>query len=89
MLNEVVPEYENRIDFYKVDIDKEPNLSSAFNIKSIPSVVRIFKNGKVTVDPGMDAGILRHFLDGLLLSNKYQYNKDPLAGSDRPGKKVF
>ena len=89
VLDTVTPDYESKVDFYKVNIDEEPNLPSTFNIKSIPTIVRIFLNGKVTMDPGMDANILKHFLDGLLSSNKYQYDKDPLAGSDRPGKKVF
>ena len=38
-LEELVPDYEGEVAFYKIDVDKNGNLMQAFGIKSIPTVL--------------------------------------------------
>ena len=45
--------YKDKIRFYKVDVDKEPNLAAAFGISSIPQVLYIPTSGK----PAMQVGL--------------------------------
>lgn len=44
--------YENRIDFYKVDTDKEQDVASVFGIKSLPTILFIPVDGKPKVSVG-------------------------------------
>jgi len=39
-------EYEDKIDIYKIDVDNNPELSSAFSIRSIPSILFIPMDGQ-------------------------------------------
>ncbi len=47
MLSEVIEKYdkEEEIEIIKIDVDKAPNLSSKYNIFSIPTLI-IFENAK-------------------------------------------
>ena len=38
-LDELAVEYDGKIDFYKVDVDQEPLLESAFSIRTIPNLL--------------------------------------------------
>ena len=68
VLDEVTPEYRDRITFYKVDIDEEIDLANIFQIKSIPHFVTISKDGGVSPGGGaMNKETLKYFLEGLLL----------------------
>ena len=40
--------YEHRVRFYKVDVDKNPSIANKFDIKGVP-VLLLFKNG-ISVD---------------------------------------
>ena len=67
VLNKVTPEYENKINIYKVNIDKEREIASLFGVRGIPFTAMISKNGnKSTNVGGMDAGTLEYYLEGLL-----------------------
>jgi thioredoxin len=46
IVEELANEYSGKISFGKVDVDANPEVSSSFNITSIPTVI-MFKNGKV------------------------------------------
>lgn len=46
ILEELAEEYSGRIAVYKVNTEKEPDLSAAFGIRSIPSILFIPMNGK-------------------------------------------
>jgi thioredoxin 1 len=46
IVEELANEYQGKISFAKVDVDANPEVSSSFNITSIPTVI-MFKNGKV------------------------------------------
>jgi len=54
ILDELADEYAGRIDIYKVDTGEEEELSEAFNIRSIPTLLFCPKEGK----PGMTQGAL-------------------------------
>ena len=54
VLEEVANEYEGQIDVYKVDVDKEPELSQIFGIRSVPTLLFAPKDGK----PQMMSGAL-------------------------------
>ena len=46
ILEELAGEYEGRIVVYKINTEKEPDLSAAFGIRSIPSILFIPMSGK-------------------------------------------
>ena len=45
ILDELANEYENKVDFVKMDVDHSPKTPASFGIMSIPTLL-IFKNGK-------------------------------------------
>ncbi|MDY6206677.1 MAG: thioredoxin [Prevotella sp.] len=52
ILDEIAQEYEGKIDVYKVDVDKEPELSQIFNIRSVPTLLFAPKEGKPQIMAG-------------------------------------
>jgi thioredoxin 1 len=54
ILDELSKEYEGKIDIYKVDTEKERELSAAFGIRSIPSILFV----PLDAQPQMAAGAL-------------------------------
>ena len=55
ILEEIARQYDGKIDVYKVDVDKNQELSALFNIRSIPSLLFIPKTGKPTMSVGAHA----------------------------------
>ncbi len=53
VLDELAKEYEGKIIIYKVDVDKEQELSGVFGIRSVPTLLFIPKDGS---QPSMSAG---------------------------------
>ncbi len=53
VIEELAGDYKGKIDFAKLDVDKNPVTSSRFHIQSIPTIL-IFKNGQL-VDQKMGA----------------------------------
>ncbi len=73
---EMAKKYNGKVKFYRVNVDKEKKLASAFNIRSIPAVLFIPKRGK----PMMQVGLLPHstyvqIIDEHLLHKKPQEKK--------------
>lgn len=54
VLEELAGEYKGKLNFYKIDTEKERELSAAFGIRSIPSLLFIPKDGQ----PQMAMGAL-------------------------------
>lgn len=52
ILEELSDEYAGKINIYKVDTEKEQELSSVFGIRSIPSILFIPKDGQPMMQPG-------------------------------------
>lgn len=54
VMEELAAQYEGQVIFYKVNVDVEKELSAAFGIQSIPSLLFVPVDGQ----PAMNAGVL-------------------------------
>tara|TARA_Y100001963_G_scaffold134562_1_gene195309 strand:- start:46 stop:267 length:222 start_codon:yes stop_codon:yes gene_type:complete len=67
VLNKIVPEYEDKINMYKVDISEEQELAAMFGARSIPYMIFISKSGDGATQLGaLDEATMKYFLEGLL-----------------------
>ena len=67
VLNDVTPKYEGKINMYKVDIEKEPEIANLFGVMSIPQVSMIRKDGSTEKALGsMTPDQLKYWLEGLI-----------------------
>lgn len=63
-------EYAGKVDFYKIDIDQQPELAQLFGVQSIPSLLFIPLEGKPTMSVGLmeqeqlRAAIQTHLMTG-------------------------
>lgn len=53
IVEQLAQQYVGKIDFYKVDIDKEPELAAVFGIQSIPTFLFIPLKGRPSAQMGM------------------------------------
>ena len=68
-LDQLAKEYEGKLDIYKVDVDQEPELESAFKIRTIPNLLLCPLNGKPTMKLGtMNKAQLKELIETSLLS---------------------
>ena len=68
ILEELAKEYDGQIVVYKIDTEKEPELSAAFGIRSIPTLLFIPKSGDPQVAQGaMPKASLKRANDEFLL----------------------
>jgi len=68
ILEEVSDEYEGKVDFYKIDTEAEQELAAAFNIRSIPSILFVPKEGEPQMAQGlMPKSSLKEAIDTVLL----------------------
>ena len=69
VLDTITPSYSDKINFYKVDIEEEPQIASLFRIMSVPQVSMIRKDGsKEQAIGGMNEASLKYWLEGLISS---------------------
>lgn len=71
VMEELAAKYEGKVIFYKVNVDREKELSAAFGIQSIPSLLFVPLNGQ----PAMNAGVLPkdqldHYIRTFILGEK-------------------
>ena len=52
VLDQISKEYEGRVDVYKVNTDKEPEIAQAFGVSSIPTILFIPTEGQPQVSRG-------------------------------------
>ena len=52
ILEQLADEYNGKIDIYKVDIDQEPKLEKAFNIRTVPNLLLCNMDGKTMMKLG-------------------------------------
>lgn len=45
IVEELSTEYDGKVDFYKLNVDENPETSMKYNIRSIPTLL-VFKNGE-------------------------------------------
>jgi thioredoxin 1 len=68
ILEELAKEYEGRLIIYKVDTEKEHELSAVFGIRSIPSFLFIPMEGKPMMQPGaLSKNMFKKVIDEQLL----------------------
>ena len=68
-VEELAKEYEGKLDIYKVDVDQEPELESAFKIRTIPNLLLCPLNGKPAMKLGtMNKAQLKELIETSLLS---------------------
>lgn len=67
ILEELAGDYQDRIQFAKVDADAEPELTARFGIRGLPTLL-VFENGKpkAAQTGALPAGELRRFIDAQL-----------------------
>jgi thioredoxin-like negative regulator of GroEL len=66
VLNEVTPEYNDKINLYKVNIEEEPEIAGLFGVRSLPTSVTISKSGDTEPTIGaIPKDTLKYFLEGL------------------------
>jgi len=67
VLNEVTPEYSNKINLYKVNIEEEMEIAGLFGVRSVPTTVTISKSGNSDSTTGaLNKETLKYFLEGLI-----------------------
>ena len=75
VLDEIEPEYKDKINFYKVESEKEPVLSAFFKVMSIPNTSFISLNGEINSYPGViSKDTLKYYLEGLILKSTKENN---------------
>ncbi|MDD4848222.1 MAG: thioredoxin [Bacteroidales bacterium] len=69
ILEELATEYKDQIYVYKIDTDQEPELSAAFGIRSIPTLLFIPLKGNPQISKGaLPKSSLKDAIDRVLLS---------------------
>ena len=67
VLDVVTPSYSDKINFYEVDIEEEPQIALLFRVMSVPQVSMIRKDGTTEqAIGGMDENKLKYWLSGLI-----------------------
>jgi len=76
ILEELALEYEGRVHIYKVNVDKEQELSNAFNIQSIPSILFVpVKNQPRMVVGYISKDVFKQNIENFLLSDNDNVTK--------------
>lgn len=52
VIDELAGVYDGKVDFYKVDVDKQQKLAALFGVRSIPSLLFVPKIGKPSMQVG-------------------------------------
>jgi thioredoxin-like negative regulator of GroEL len=68
LFNELAPEYQGRVIFYKIDMDKAREIQLAFNVKTIPKILYFKPRGEISNTIGyLNKEELKKMIDELLL----------------------
>jgi thioredoxin 1 len=68
VLEELAIEYDDRLVIYKINTDKESELSSLFGIQSIPTLLFIPMQGDLMIQKGaLPKNVLKQVIDERLL----------------------
>lgn len=71
LLEEVVQEYDGRVVLYKIDTEKEKELTKTMGVSALPTLLYIPMEGKPQVRMGMaPRGSLKQAIDEILLNKK-------------------
>jgi thioredoxin len=84
MLNQLSEEYEGRVDFYKVNTEKDPAVAKAFGITNIPTILFIPMEGRpVSIKGAKPKIVLKRNVEKILpgdgkgfsLKNLFSFNR--------------
>jgi thioredoxin 1 len=76
VLEELAKEYEGKITIYKIDTEQERELSAAFGIRSIPSILFCPKNGQPQMAMGaLPKASLKKAIEEILLQQEENVEK--------------
>lgn len=68
VLNEIAPEYQGKVIFYKLNIEQAQGVAIAFNVKSIPKLLYFKPRGEISSTLGyLDKEQMKHTIDEYLL----------------------
>ena len=68
VLEDIAQEYAGKVDIYKVDVDQEQELTQAFGIRSVPTLLFIPVSGEPSMAPGAPSRAqLKEIIDTQLL----------------------
>ncbi len=77
ILEELSKEYEGQIDIYKINTEEQQELASIFQIRSIPSILFVPKEGQPQMAVGaMPKNSLVHAIDEVLLGKPCNHDHD-------------
>ena len=69
-MKELAPEYQGKVIFYKVNIDRSPSIMRAFKVESVPVILYFKPREKVTSSVGyLNKENLKKAIDNLLLND--------------------
>lgn len=69
ILDELAKEYEGKIRIFKIDTDREKELASVFNVRSIPTLLFIPAHGRPQISQGaLPKETLKQVIDNFLLA---------------------
>ena len=67
VLEEVLPDYEDKIKMYEVNTEDEIDMAILFGARALPYMVFISKDGDITPQAGaLDKDTLKYYLEGLI-----------------------
>jgi thioredoxin len=71
VLEELSDEYKDELTIYKVDTEKERELSAVFGIRSIPTILFIPKDGQPMMQPGaLPKSVLQKVIENELIKKE-------------------
>ena len=67
VLNKVTPEYKDKVSFYKVNIEEEPEIAGLFKVMGFPNSTTVSKSGGAYSMAGaLNEDTLKYYLEGLI-----------------------
>ena len=67
VLDKITPEYTDKINLYKVNIEEEPDIAGLFKVMSVPNTVTISKSGEAfSMSGALNEETLKYYLEGLI-----------------------
>ena len=67
VLDKVTPDYTDKVNLYKVNVEEEIEIAGLFGARSLPTSVMISKEGGTqSVIGSLTEEVIRYYLDGLI-----------------------
>ena len=67
VLDKVTPDYIDKVNLYKVNVEEEPEIAGLFGAKSLPTTIMISKEGEIkSVIGSLPEQTVRYYIEGLI-----------------------